>query len=147
MLQSVTLKQSTVRVQLSLQADKAYSVLYTHASKVTANLDDLNQRGAGIATELLLDAGYELQLDALSNGGDRVTLPGWLSTEMENALLTAENHGAAYRLLGDDGEGTNIQARCELAREITKHHPDLSKADRQTVASAAIDKWVADANS
>jgi hypothetical protein len=147
MLQSVTLKQSTVRVQLSLQADKSYSVLYTHASKVTANLDDLNQRGAGIATELLIDAGYDLQLAALDNGGDRVTQPGWMSAEMENALLTAENHGAAYRLLGDDGGGSNIQAWCELAREIIKHHPDLSKADRQTVISAVIIKWILDANS
>jgi hypothetical protein len=147
MLQSVTLKQSTVRVQLSLQADKSYSVLYTHASKVTANLDDLNQRGAGIATELLIDAGYDLQLDALDNGGDRVTLPGWMSDEMENALLTAENHGDAYRLLGDDGDGSNTQARCELAREIIKHHPGLSKADRHTVATAVIAKWIADSNS
>jgi hypothetical protein len=147
MLQSVTLKQSTVRVQLSLQADKSYSVLYTHASKVTANRDDLNQRGAGIATELLLDAGYDVQLDALDNGGDRVSLPGWMSEEMASAIITAKHHGDAYRLMGDDGEGTNIQARCELAREIAKHHPELSKADRQTVASAAIDKWITDANS
>jgi hypothetical protein len=70
-----------------------------------------------------------------------------MSAEMANALLTAENHGAAYRLLGDDGSGSNIQAHCELAREIIKHHPDLSKADRQTVISAVIIKWILDANS
>jgi hypothetical protein len=67
--------------------------------------------------------------------------------DMDNALLTAENHVDAYWLLGDDGEGSNSQARCELAREIMRYHPEVSKADRQTVIDRVIAQWIEDANS
>jgi hypothetical protein len=147
MLQSVTLKHSDVKVQLTLQFGKFYTVRYTDKMMDCDNLGSLNDRSAAIAAELLNESGYCLRRNDLDNAGDRVTLPGWMSSEMENALLTAENHGAAYRLLGDDGESTNIQARCELAREIVKYHPDLSKADRQTVIAQVIAQWIADSNS
>jgi hypothetical protein len=150
MLQSVTLKQSGIRATLSLQADKSYAVVYTDTmlASFVAISDIVFVGHRPIAAQMLIDAGYVLRRNDFANGGDRVTLPGWMSAEMANALLTAENHATAYRVLGDDGEGTNIQARCELAREIAKHHPDLSKADRQTVAGLAPRSisGIADAN-
>lgn len=61
------------------------------------------------------------------------------SDELQSALLTAENHGDAYRLLHHPDF-----CRAELRKVIAKHHPEVNDVEQETIAQAVLLQWLAD---
>lgn len=61
------------------------------------------------------------------------------SQELQSALLTAENHGDAYRLLHHPD-----LCRAELRRAISKHHPEVNDMEQEVIAQAVLSQWLAD---
>ena len=68
-------------------------------------------------------------------------------TEIDSAILTAENLGDAYRALQLPSmpDGTT-QCRVIISRELIKFHPTITKAQRVDIASQVIAQWIADYN-
>lgn len=61
------------------------------------------------------------------------------SEELQSALLTAENHGDAYRLLHHPDF-----CRTELRKVIAKHHPEVNDIEAEVVAQTVVLQWLAD---
>lgn len=61
------------------------------------------------------------------------------SQELQSALLTAENHGDAYRLLHHPD-----CCRAELRKVIANHHPEVSDIEAKTIVETVLTQWLAD---
>jgi hypothetical protein len=59
--------------------------------------------------------------------------------ELEMALLTAENHGDAYRLLSQP----NL-CRIELVKIIRRHHPEIKDMEAEVIAHKVLSQWQVD---
>lgn len=67
-------------------------------------------------------------------------------SEFDSAVMTAENHGDAYRMVDFTGVD-NENARTELLTLLIKFHPRLTNEEMVTVANQVIAEWIADYHS